>query len=367
MQEKVKITFVGQTPPPYGGQAIMIEKILQGSYEHAELYHVRMAFSKEMDQIGKASLSKIFHLFTVIMKIMFTRITKGASVLYYPPAGPDKTPVLRDIIILLCTRWMFKRTIFHFHAGGVSQLKLAGALKWLYTLAYQSPDVAILLSELNPPDGKALNAKKEFIVPYGIEDNFEPSLKTNASNSVPVLLFVAIIKETKGILVLLEACKQIKEKGLRFRLEVMGKFESSEFEASTRSMVESLGLAENVTFLGVLSGKDKFSAFGKADVFCFPTFFESETFGVVLLEAMQFSLPLIGTRWRGIPSIINDHSNGLIVEPKNAMQLANAIEQLLKDETLRKTFGQQSRKDYEEHFTLQKFHQQMDQVFRSCA
>ena len=47
----VRILVVGQTPPPYGGQAIMIERMLQHEYTHAKLFHVRMVFSSEIDEI----------------------------------------------------------------------------------------------------------------------------------------------------------------------------------------------------------------------------------------------------------------------------------------------------------------------------
>ena len=90
-----KIVFVGQTPPPFGGQAIMIEKILQGTYKDVLLYHVRMSFSKEMDEIGKASLSKVFHLFNIIAKIYYFRIFKRAnnySSLISLPVSSSSTP-----------------------------------------------------------------------------------------------------------------------------------------------------------------------------------------------------------------------------------------------------------------------------------
>jgi len=69
--------------------------------------------------------------------------------------------------------------------------------------------------------------------------------------------------------------------------------------------------------------------------FCFPTFFESETFGVVLLEAMQFSLPIVATRWRGIPSIITDGDNGFLVDPKDPIGLSEKLETLLRDPAMR--------------------------------
>ena len=66
-----RILVVGQTPPPFGGQAIMIEALLDGKYKKAKLFHVRMSFSKEMDDMGKFALSKVFHLLKVVIEIIY--------------------------------------------------------------------------------------------------------------------------------------------------------------------------------------------------------------------------------------------------------------------------------------------------------
>ena len=61
--------------------------------------------------------------------------------------------------------------------------------------------------------------------------------------------------------------------------------------------VKELGLENHVQFLGMLTGDAKFAAYARADVFSMPTFYESEAFPVVLLEAMAYGLPIVATRW----------------------------------------------------------------------
>ena len=55
--DKKKILVIGQTPPPYGGQAIMIKYMLDGKYKNIELHHVRMCFSKQFDALGHVQLN----------------------------------------------------------------------------------------------------------------------------------------------------------------------------------------------------------------------------------------------------------------------------------------------------------------------
>jgi glycosyltransferase involved in cell wall biosynthesis len=351
----------------------MIEKMLNGDYgSDIQLCHVRMAFSKDMDEIGKFHIRKILELLSVILNIVRGRFKQGAKILYYPPAGPDKLAVLRDIAILGTTRWLFKRTIFHFHACGLTELydSLPRLMQWLYRLAYSRPDVAICLSEFNPQDGKHLGAKREYTVPNGIEDTFEIYGNTNPSahdKRDPQLLFVGVLYESKGVCLLLEACKILLERRVPFHLKVMGKFESPQFEREVKSLIEANGLADKVTFLGQLKGQKKFAAFASADIFCYPTFFESESFGVVAVEAMCFSLPVVATRWRGVQSVVDESRSGFLVPIKDAPALADKLEALIVDPELREVMGREGRKRYLEHFTVDKYHQRLRHIFEAVA
>ena len=345
----------------------MIEKILRGVYEGVELLHVPMRFSREMDEIGSASIGKVIHLFRVIAEIYYFRFFKKGEVLYYPPAGPNRIPIMRDVIILISTRWLFNKTVFHFHAGGVSEVRIKSWLfGFLFRWAYYGSDCAILLSELNPADGRNLKAKREIVIPYGIEDNVVGELIRQSDSSNVKILCVGVIKESKGVLVLLDACRSLKSKGLDFRLEVMGKFDSLDFEKVVRNLIVEYKLTSHVSILGVLAGDSKWEVFKRADIFCFPTFFESETFGVVLLEAMQFCLPVVATAWRGIPSIVIDGKSGFLVAPGNSDMLADKLEILILNSMLRQEMGKFGRNNYLAHFTLNEFRNRMGEIFRTC-
>ena len=359
----IKVLFIGQTPPPYGGQAIMQQVILDGTYRRIQFHHVRMAFSKEMDEVGKFHFKKLLHLALIICKIIFFRFKFQTKVIYYPPAGPNKIPMYRDIIILCCTRWLFQKTIFHFHAGGISELydRLSPILKFFYRLAYFKPDLTIQLSELNPPDGSFFQSKRNITLPYGIKDHY-PEFRNHKciAPKIPTLLFVGVIRESKGVLILLDACRQVMESGLSFQLNLMGHFESTEFQKTVDTFIEKNDLKDRIRFIGVCTGKKKWTAFQQADIFCFPTFFESETFGVVILEAMQFKLPVISTCWRGIPSVVAEGKTGFLIPIKESRPLAAALIQLLKRPQLMKKMGNAGRNLFLQRFTLNRYYHDLE-------
>jgi glycosyltransferase involved in cell wall biosynthesis len=369
-----KILVVGQTPPPLGGQAVMIKQILDQTYDNVELIHVRMAFSKEMDEIGRIRFHKFLELISVIAQVILIRFRLRPRILYFPPAGPNLVPVVRDMVILCSVRWLFNVTIFHFEASGLSEIypRLSVPMRFLFRRAYFSPEITIRLSELTPEDGKLLRSKREFIVPNCAVDVprynvHAPQAGATAPGDPINILFTGVISEEKGISVLLHALAIIRKRGCRYKAHLMGKLDSSEYEQQIRSFISMHQLNEHIVFLGVLSGEAKHAAYCNADIFCFPTFFSSEAFSVVLVEAMSYALPIVTTRWRGIPSIVVDGEGGFLVPIQNPEAVADRLEQLIYDPVLRETMGNQGRQRYEDLFTPESYQRNFQIVFSSAV
>ncbi len=367
MTRKLKIIVVGQTPPPYGGQALMIEYMLNANFTDIEFYHVRMCFSKEMNERGRFSFYKITHLFEIIFKTIFIKFKYKVDVLYYPPSNAPKISVFRDLIFLAFTRVFFKKTIFHFHAAGISEFikNQNGFLKKISYLILQKPDLGISSSSYNPQDALYLKAIKEVIIPLGIPNLvehtvFESKLK---ENNILNILFVGLLNSTKGEGYLVDAIAILKIKGYVINLRIAGKFETDEYRKVFFERVKALNLIDNIEYLGVITGNDKKKAFLDADLFCFPSFFISESFGIVLLEAMMYKLPVIATKWRGIQSIIKDGENGYLIDVQNSVQLADKIEVFLKCPELINTMGDNSYKLFLENYTISTYIQKLEKAF----
>ena len=360
--------MVGQTPPPFGGQAVMIQALLDGEYSSFDLVHVRMDFSHHVDEIGAFSVRKLGHLALTIARIVAARVRHRGTTLYYPPAGPNLVPICRDIAILLSTRWMFRAVIFHFHASGVSEAyhRLPAPLRVLYHLAYRNADVAVRLSELTPDDPAALGAATVHVVPNGVSDHHRGA-SSKGPDGVPTVLYVGVLSESKGLLVLLEACAILKKHGVTFRLDVVGAAQPATFSRVLAEVIDARGLEDHVRLCGVRDGEEKWRLYREATVFGFPTFFESEAFPVVLLEAMQFGLPVVATAWRGIPSIVEDGRTGFLVPPHDAGALAERIEALLDQPDLAAEMGQRGRERYLADFTIEAFQRNMEAVIASVA
>lgn len=348
----------------------MIEKLLAEPFENVRLHHVRMAFSEEIGEVGKLRIGKVAHLGSVLARIARFRVRRRADVLYYPPAGADRIPVVRDVVILLATRWMFPHTVFHFHAGGLTDLlpSLNPLARRLFLRAYSGPDCAIQLSELNPPDGDRLQARRTAVIPYGVEDMSPEYPRQVRAPDAPVrLLYVGAVRRSKGISDLVEACGRLRSRGVAFRLELVGQSQPASYAQELSAVIAKHGLEQQVFPLGELSGPDKWRAYARADIFCFPSFYEKETFGVVLLEAMQFGLPVVATRWRGIPSIVIDGTTGHLVPVNDPECLAETLQGLVEDPAAQKSFGEAGRARFLAEFSIGRWRERMERVFQDVA
>ncbi|MBV9935881.1 MAG: glycosyltransferase family 4 protein [Actinobacteria bacterium] len=363
---KLGLLIVGQTPPPYGGQAIIIDNLVHGSYDQLEVHHVRMEFSESLSEARQFSVMKVLHVFELIAKVLWARLRTGATVLYYPPSGPTRHGVLRDLVVLPSIRWAFRDTVFHFHAGGISEYypRLPRPLKFLARRAYFHPTLAINSSDLNPPDAAFIGARQSVVVPLGIRDEapkFEGRPSARGTGQL-VILFVGYLVEDKGVVTLLQAAGELRDRGYDFEVQFMGEFATPQFRDRFWKLADELRVRDRVVHLGVLTGDAKSQAYRDADIFCFPSHFDSETFGVVLLEAMQFELPIVTTRWRGIPSVVAEGETALLADIQDPTTVADHLERLLKDPALRDQLGQAGRRRYLEHYEESRFTQALEQA-----
>lgn len=371
-QSALRVLVVGQTPPPWHGQAILIDRLLSNSYHGVRLFHVPMRFSQEIADIGRPRPRKVIELARVLFRIYRGRFALKPHVLYYPPAGPDAVPVIRDVILLLATRWLFPHIVFDFHAGGLSEL-LERAPRWVRPLtraAYFRPDLAIQVPGVDPDDGAYIRAKQIAVVPRGIPDafsDFGPNRDRSNRGGPVQLLFVGSLRESKGVLVLLEACAQLVSDGYPIRLRLVGSFVTPEFRTAVEMAIASHGLTSHVEIAGRLTGREKWLAYANADVFCFPSFYESETFGIALLEAMQFELPVVAAEWRGVSIVIEDGNNGFLAPPRDHAAFASHLAKLVDQPDLRRRMGEAGRQMYLDRYTEEKWLLRMEEAFLAAA
>ena len=369
-RKKTHVVAIGQVPPPVTGQAVMIRMMVDAIYPEIEITHIPMVLSQEVSSMGRFAVGKLVRLVRVPFQTILARFRSGARVLYYPPSGPVKLAVYRDIFVLLLTRPFFARTVFHFHAGGLSEIypALPRPIQWLYRKALLRPDVIVRISPSSPSEIGPLKGFREVLVPNGIPDPAGYAIDHTAMPGTPMrILFVGHLVEGKGILILLEAFAALVRKGFSVQLTCIGKWGSDEDRIRAEKLIREHRLEEHVSLPGGLFGEAKWNCFRQAHLFCFPSFFHSEVFPLVLLEAMAFSLPIVATRWRGIPDLVEEGENALLIPTQDASACAEGLSTLIADPVLRTRFGTASRARFLAGFTADVHLASMERVLLTAA
>jgi phosphatidylinositol alpha-mannosyltransferase len=155
------------------------------------------------------------------------------------------------------------------------------------------------------------------------------------------ILFVGRPEKRKGLRYLLEAYKKVKKEVPQSRLIVVGPG-TERYEAVARKLN-----LEDAIFTGYVDNEELPAYYQSADVFCSPAT-GGESFGIILLEAMAASKPIVASAINGYTSVMSHGVQGLMVPPKAKEALADALIQLLNDETLRRDMGRKGEKKAEE-------------------
>jgi glycosyltransferase involved in cell wall biosynthesis len=144
------------------------------------------------------------------------------------------------------------------------------------------------------------------------------------------ILCVGRLTPAKGQRILIDACQQLAAAGRDFRLVVIG---AGPDTADLKAAVSAHGLEPQVTFTGALNQEQVAAWYARADTFALPSF--AEGIPVVLMEAMASGVPCVTTRITGIPELIRDGEDGLLVSPSDSEELAAVLARLMDDPGLR--------------------------------
>lgn len=169
----------------------------------------------------------------------------------------------------------------------------------------------------------------------------------------PTLLAVGQLREKKGFVHLLDAAHLLRERGYRFRVEIVG--EGPQREILGRR-IEELALGGTVSLLGALAHGDVVDRYQRASIFVLPcvTGSDGDRDGIpnVILEAMAMELPVVSSNHSGIPEAVVDGETGVLVPPGDPRLLTDALAGLLDDPAGARAMGCRGREVVGERFDV---------------
>jgi len=273
----------------------------------------------------------------------------------------------KDALIALVVKIFGVRIVYHFHNKGISTRQNHMLDDLAYRLTFHDSYAIILSDRLHYDIRKYFPKDKVFVCPNGIAA-LEVDLKRRSELTKPPeisrLLFLSNLIESKGVFVLLEACRILAEKRIAYICTYVGN------EGDVRGQellfkVHELGLDDRVEYLGAKYGSEKERILQTADIFVFPSYYDYECMPLVILEAMQHSLPVVSTSEGAIPDLVIDGTTGFLVSKNNPEELAERLEVLIRNPELCKKMGDAGRLRYDKNFSLKEFENRIVSILSS--
>ena len=355
-----KILFILHTPPPVHGSSMVGKYILESEKINLAFTckYIDLGTSGSIDEIGRGGLQKIGRYLCILFKVIFLLVSFRPH-LCYIAITTQGLGFYKDSIIALIVRFFRIKRVYHFHNKGVESKHNNMFDHLLYRLVFQKAYVIILSKYLHKDVEKYVPKNRLFICANGIPE-ISSILKPNQRKSKTKCLFLSNLLKSKGVFLLLDSIKYLQGQNhnLFFVSFVGGEGDITGKEFTSR--INNLGISQYAAYLGGIFGDEKNHIFSSSDIFVHPTF--NDCFPLVIIEAMQHSLPVISTYEGGIPDIVKDGETGFLVPKNDPVALAEKLELLIKNPELRNQMGQAGRKRYEELFKLDKFEKNLKNI-----
>jgi len=362
---KKKICFIAQFPPPIHGLSKAVDTLYNSELKN------KFIFEKVDITDNKRFLKNIL------------LIMKSDADLFYFTISQSIGGNIRDLIIIKCIQLKQKKCLIHLHGGYFRDLfesKMGTIQKKMNKNILSKVSGAIVLGEsLKHIFAPFLPNEKIHVVKNCVDDEYLMSsqefldkLKQN-KKKIKDVLYLSNFIESKGYLKVLEMANiektrcyltnsknPLNEKNFHFHFA--GAFFKEEDRKMFFEYIKNNSLEDFITFYGVIDGKNKMSLLKKCDIFTLITRYPIEGQPISILEAMGNGMIIITTDHAGIPDIVRNGINGLVLGKSEDIQsIFLNLEQLDSKEICI-----ENRKEILKNHLQKKYIENMRIVFNSC-
>ena len=269
-------------------------------------------------------------LFFPFLEIKLLKIIKTKDICFW-----NSTSAYRHFILLIAVRIFYPKIkvyVFHHHyqfelmegiKKNIFKFFEVNFLRFATSIIIPSPYVLKKTKELLP------NKKVNYI-----EIAFDNNVSVKKTFEMTrQLLYVGTIEFRKGLHLLIDVLSQLKKDNNKFTINIVGSIVDTRYYKELLEKVAFYGLEEQVFFRGRLPLEEMRNYFLKADIFVFPSLLEG--FGMVIMEAMSYGIPVIAFDNTAMPFIIKHDYNGFLVKNKDLPDFKIKIENVLNNVSLR--------------------------------
>lgn len=312
---KKKICFIAQFPPPIHGLSKAVET----------LYNSELMSEFEFEQVDIKDNKRFLK--------NLIKISKSHANLFYFTISQTKGGNIRDLIILKLLELQHKKCLIHLHGGYYRQLvdnDMSSIQRRANYKAINKLDGAIVLSKsLKKIFEGMIDKEKIFVVENCVDEQYlltdeeiEEKFNSFVNEKVIHVLWLSNFIRSKGYPFVLEMAKVEKERvdaggGKRLHFDFAGKFFENSEKEYFENYIKDNKLEEYITYHGIVGGEEKRKLLKKCYIFALPTRYPNEGQPISILEAMGNGMFIITTDHAGIPDIVEDGINGILIKDTN--------------------------------------------------
>ena len=247
-----------------------------------------------------------------------------------------KAAIVRDYMLIKVAHKLGMHIVLHIHGGNyIEERNRPWYIKrFLNKIFAWSKNVIVLGSEEKTILEEDFNLENVVSLPNCIDLTDAKRFNRNINGKEALdILYLGRIELNKGIDYIFEACKALKNEGMKFHLNFAGK-EEVEGQYIPKFKEE---FGEHFTFHGIVSGEKKIDVLKKCDIFLLPSFYEG--LPMSLLETMSFGQVPVVTPVGSIPTVVADNVNGCFIRVKNTYDIINVVRMLMTDKNFYSTLS----------------------------
>ena len=346
-------------PPPIHGAAVIGGLIRESRLirEQFECRFINLSLSKEINEIGRHSFKKFVNYPVLLVKVFFIIVFFRPHLCYLTPYSYGKG-FYKDFPIIFLCRFFGIKSVFHYHNKGIVRKQENWFDNCLYRFSFRKSHVILLSHFLKEDVIKYVGEDRIHYCANGIPFRIEPSRrgKDRKSSGDPgqkvSILFLSNLIRSKGVYDLLEACIILKRNGVNFICNIVGDRGDIDPDVFSQQVIEK-GLGDYLIYKGRKDDIEKESEFEEADIFVHPSL--DDCMPLVIIEAMQHSLPVVSTYVGAIPELVEDGRTGYLVNQGDVSSLAEKLMILIEDPEKRKKLGEEGLDRYRKNYTLELF------------
>jgi len=352
------LLFIMQLPPPVHGVSVMSKLIYDSKLvnETFDCHYINLSTSRSIRDLQQQKLYKWFLAFKLFCETFYCLISRRYKKVYVTvfPYGPG---FIKDALIVMLAKLFRQKVVIHLHSYGFRQYGQKSPLKAaLYRMVFRKTR-PICLSPLLVEDIAPFYSGTIDILPNGVPAvNFQNNYKVGKSE-ISLLYFSNLIRG-KGIFIIIEAMAELVKRGYHLVLTIAG----PEGDVTYDELKQELSrrrIDEYVKLIGPVFDEKKYGLYHDADLFLLPS--DYDTFGLVILDAMQFGVPVISSPIGGIPDVLGN-GRGRLLERIDAESLITAIEELILNDQQRERISQLSFEYFHKNYTTEVFERKLIQI-----